>query len=132
MKEVTDQLKLEVWNKGQIDPAYQESQVRKDACGAWMLYDEYGNRESPFGWEIDHIYPESKLKGKKVPQDLIDNIDNLRPLNWSNNDSKSEDYPVYRAKVKADGDHNVNSERDLSVNNKVQTIINELFKDYNL
>ena len=52
---------------------------RKDACGAWIKYSEYGNRSSKYGWEIDHISPGGP-----------DILSNLRPLHWKNNVAKSD------------------------------------------
>ena len=60
--EKNDKERLDViWNKGQVVKGYNEKCYRKDACGAWMIREKYGDRTSPFGWEIDHIYPKSKL-----------------------------------------------------------------------
>lgn len=129
---VTDELKISVWKKGLTNSEYQEDHVRKDACGAWIVFEDYGNRESPFGWEIDHIYPEAKLKKKNVPEDLINSIDNLRPLNWANNDSKSDDYPVYRAAVTANDDKNETSAKDLVVSKGVQNRISQLYEQYGI
>jgi hypothetical protein len=61
--EKNDKERLDViWNKGQVVKGYNEKCYRKDACGAWMIREKYGDRTSPFGWEIDHIYPKSILK----------------------------------------------------------------------
>jgi hypothetical protein len=66
-----------VWQKGQVvlgnDPAF----WRKDSCGAWIGKQFYGSRNSPYGWEIDHIRPVSSGGGDELP--------NLRPLQWENN-----------------------------------------------
>lgn len=72
----------QVWNKGQIIPGYPSSVWRHDDCGAVIKWADYGNCNSKFGWEIDHIIPESR--------DGSDNISNLRPLQWKNNRSKSD------------------------------------------
>lgn len=71
-----------IWNKGQVVKGYNEKCYRKDACGAWMIREKYGDRTSPFGWEIDHIYPKSKLSESTSDVSLIDDVKNLRPLNW--------------------------------------------------
>ena len=63
-----------VWEKGFATLGYDAAMFRKDKYGALMKRSEYGNRESPYGWEIDHIVPESKGGGS--------DMDNLRPLNW--------------------------------------------------
>jgi 5-methylcytosine-specific restriction endonuclease McrA len=71
-----------VWEKGDIPIKGKENKWRKDQCGAWIEYDKYGNRKSDYGWEIDHITPESK--------DGESTLDNLRPLHWKNNVGKSD------------------------------------------
>ncbi|MFN7825163.1 MAG: HNH endonuclease signature motif containing protein [Pseudobdellovibrionaceae bacterium] len=47
-----------------------------------MKFSDYGNTESDFGWEIDHINPVSNRGG--------DDISNLQPLQWKNNRQKSD------------------------------------------
>ena len=56
-----------------------------DVCGKLMLWDEYGNRHSEYGWEIDHILP--REKGGRTT------IENLQPLNWKSNEEKSVTFP---------------------------------------
>ena len=63
-----DNLILQVWNKGQVVPGYDSSKYRKDQCGAWMTFSEYGNRSSVYGWEIDHITPQSKGGRPEFPE----------------------------------------------------------------
>ena len=69
-----------VWGKALPLLNDDPNRVRKDKCGAWIVFDEYGNRNSQFGWEIDHIKPDS-LGGADV-------ISNARPLQWYNNASR--------------------------------------------
>lgn len=132
MCKITEDLKKEVWEKGLKVEGYNPDEYRKDACGAWIIFSQYGDRDSFFGWEIDHIYPQSVLREKKVLEEEIDNIENLRPLNWMNNDSKGTDYPVYHAVVTSDGDKNVKGDNEYEVNSIVQQTINSLFGKYQL
>jgi len=93
----SDLLVEQVWQKGEIVPNYDKHAYRKDCCGAWMIRDHYGNRQSKYGWEIDHISPAS-LGGSN---DLF----NLRPLQWENNASR-QNGPLH-CPVRAYGNVNV-------------------------
>ena len=75
---------IAVWNKGQIVPGINPSLRRKDVCGAWISWNQYGNRDSGQneGWEIDHI--------RAVANNGGDSPLNLRPLHWGNNARKSD------------------------------------------
>lgn len=71
-----------VWAKA--THAGQENETkgfRKDQCTAWILRSAYGNRDSDYGWEIDHITTKDDGGG--------DELSNLRPLHWRNNVAKS-------------------------------------------
>lgn len=71
-----------VWAKGQrVDEANEQKGFRKDQCNAWIQRDSYGNRNSSWGWEVDHITPAS--------QGGTDALSNLRPLHWENNAAKA-------------------------------------------
>ena len=52
--------KLRVWEKGTIVSGYDANKFRKDICGYWINFNEYGNIMSGNGWEIDHIKPVSQ------------------------------------------------------------------------
>jgi len=69
-----------VWQKGFIDSRYSAAVYRYDRYGYWIRRSDHGNRNSEFGWEIDHIVPVS-LGGFSI-------INNLQPLNWQNNVKK--------------------------------------------
>lgn len=67
-----------VWRKGKA-VSLLGNLTRKDICGATIKRSEYGNRNSEYGWEIDHIDPNGS-----------DNLINLQPLQWKNNVEKSD------------------------------------------
>lgn len=115
----TDDIKKKVWEKARVEPDYDENIVRKDACGAWIMWDKYGLRDNIFGWEIDHIFPEA-LGGD-------DSLLNLRALHCLNNISKGDDYPSYVSDVTADGDSNVLKKRNVTVNSVLIGKLNDLY-----
>lgn len=69
-----------VWEKGTVVSGNDQNVWRQDQCKAWIGRRYYGDRQSQYGWEIDHIKPESEGGG--------DELSNLRPLQWQNNASK--------------------------------------------
>lgn len=109
-----------VWLKGVIVEGYDPSLFRKDACGAWIMWDKYAAIDSPFGWEIDHVFPQSRGGG--------DELVNLRPLHIMNNRSKGNDYPSYTAVVTSDGDKNIRIEKNLVVNKETRTRLDSMYK----
>lgn len=72
----------EVWEKATKVASYDPNKYRKDQCEAWIIRESYGNRNSNYGWEIDHITTKSN--------DCGDELSNLRPLHWENNLKKSD------------------------------------------
>ena len=71
-----------VWEKGTVVPNRDKVFWRKDACGALIFRTYHGNTNSEYGWEIDHIYPKSKLGSS--------DLENLQPLQWENNRHKGD------------------------------------------
>ena len=70
----SEEIIQKVWEKGYIDSNYNPAYYRKDQFGYWIGRQFYGDRNSQYGWEIDHIKP--------VVEEGSDDIYNLRPLNW--------------------------------------------------
>ena len=58
-------------------------EFRKDCLGNVVRYADYGNRHSPFGWELDTI---SRNVGLTDP-------DNLQALHWKTVAAKSDSLP---------------------------------------
>ncbi len=72
-----EQRKLVAWRNATPVIGYDPNDVRKDAFGWFIRWSDYGNRNSDYGWEIDHAHP-TILGGS-------DNLSNLRALHWRNN-----------------------------------------------
>ena len=126
----SDEMLNEIWGKAVSVSGYDENKYRKDCCGAWIQRDRYCNRDSDFGWEVDHIYPECLLKNKDVDMELIDDLRNLRPMNWRNNVSKDKNYPIYRASVTSEDNKNIEKKEEYEVNKDVQEILKQLYCKY--
>lgn len=73
---------VKVWCKGNTDTKWPADEWRFDKYGTWMRFGDYGNRNSKYGWEIDHIIPKSRGGS--------DGLSNLEPLQWQNNVKKSD------------------------------------------
>jgi hypothetical protein len=71
--------KRAVWEKASIIPFHDPGEWRSDEYGQTIRYSAHGDRNSPWGWEIDHIWP-SALGG-------LDGYANLRPLHFKMNAS---------------------------------------------
>lgn len=108
-----------VWEKAIRVDGFDSDTIRKDCCGALILKTEYGNHNSKFGWEIDHVYPLSRGGN--------DDILNLRPMQWENNVAKGNSFPVYNCAVKAEGNDNIHEESQFKVNDALMSKLNELY-----
>lgn len=79
-----------VWNKASTVPGVSPNVRRMDLCGALIDRARYGETaEKGMGWEIDHIVP--------VSHGGSDDLSNLQPLQWQNNRSKGDKFPVVPA-----------------------------------
>ena len=61
-------------------------EFRKDSLGNLVRYADFGNRHSPFGWELDYILSRS-LGGSTSPE-------NLQALHWKATAARSESLPM--------------------------------------
>jgi len=77
-----------VWQKARVvDYASALNGYRMDRYGNWIHFKEYGNRNSRYGWEMDHN-PIPKSSGG------LDIYDNLEPVYWKANVQKSDSIGV--------------------------------------
>lgn len=117
----------EIWSKGLPVEGYDPKIIRKDACGAWILRESFGHEDSDYCWEVDHICPQSVLKSKGVSDEMINRMENLRPLNRQNYISKADNFPNYKAVLVANGDQNVECDKRFTVNRDVQSELSSLY-----
>lgn len=117
----------DVWNRAMVVKGYDPVRFRKDACGAWIMRDKYGDTDSIYGWVVDHVVPQSLLKKKGYSQEAIDSPANLRALQHENNTCKSDDYPSYTATVTSEDSGNINVQKFLVVNAKKQETLKKLY-----
>lgn len=130
MCRITEELKREIWDKAQSVDGYNANIIRKDACGAWIRYDKYNDKNSIYGWEIDHIFPVKSLIERNIPENIRDSIINLRPLNWLNNQSKAYDYPIYHAEVTAHEELNKRGDYQFEIDEALQSELDSLFNNF--
>ena len=126
MKDFTEQELNAMFSKASKIDGLDPDEWRRDASGAIIKRSSYGRDDELYGWEVDHIVPQSLLEDNDVPDDLIDDDKNLRPLNWNNNKSKGDNYPNYWIVVEADE----LQESNVLVN-KTKTINNVSSMNYN-
>jgi hypothetical protein len=72
-------LRVMVWEKGHAVAGEDASVWRRDDAGNLIRFDQYGDRDALWGWEIDHVTPQ-RLGGS-------DSLANLRPLRCATNAS---------------------------------------------
>jgi hypothetical protein len=109
----------DVWEKGTTVENYDSTKYRKDLAGAWIARNDYG-KETQLGWQIDHVYPSSKGGDE--------NLINLRPMHWENNQSKADDYPKYKTVKSSKDDKNIDDPNSFTVNENLQGELKKLYK----
>lgn len=123
----SEEMKRQVWEKGVAVDGYPSDIVRKDACGALIVYEDFDKDDSLFGWRYDYIVPISLLQEKGVSDDQIKDLRNLRPLNIANIASKGDSYPLYTARYVAEGATNIEKPSSKVVNTIVQEELKQLY-----
>ena len=73
-----------VWNKGKPIRGKNPNTHRRDAAGNVIYKASYG-KNSPMGWQVDHIYAKSKGGA--------DRLGNMQPLQTKANKRKSNKMP---------------------------------------
>lgn len=128
MQKFTNDIVELVWQKGRIVEGYDPAKFRQDACGAWITRDKYGDKFNNFGWVIDHICPLSLLERHKVPEEAIDDIVNLQPMQWANDSSKGESYPIFWAsRYGVEGD-NISLVQSFIINDAVRNAVDKFYE----
>lgn len=123
-----ESLKQMAWEASRTVDGFNPDRVRLDACGAWISYEAYKDKESLFGWELDHIIPVTLLETFEVPSKLRDDPQNIRALHCRNNKSKGYSYPIYKAAMVGAGDTNIEQNATFWVDEALQYTLRKLFK----
>lgn len=72
-----EQTRVKVWQKATLTYDLRPGNWALDSYGNKIRWEDYGNRESLYGWEIHHIVPQSRGGD--------DRLSNLQPLQWEEN-----------------------------------------------
>jgi len=118
MANFTDDKIKAVWEKAKKVDGHDASKYRQDSAGAWIQWDKYGKEES-FGWEIDHMFPESKGGNE--------NTANLQALQWENNRTKADNFPKYSTSVSSDGTKYAKKEENWKFNDSFISTLKQLY-----
>lgn len=116
----------QVWEKATEVPGYPKDKIRKDAWGAWIIFSEYNKTNSPYGWVVDHIYPQERCTIREIEH--YDNIVNLRPMQWKNARDKGNEFPYFHATVTSRGERNVPYDDLRMLNNNGIKELRKVFK----
>ena len=79
---MNQKIKDQVWQEGSEVHGWDRKTRRRDVFGNEIHYGAYGDKKSPYGWDIDHKVP--KARGGN------DDISNLQPLHREANRKKAD------------------------------------------
>lgn len=65
-----------IWNRAETIPGIAPNIYRRDECGAWMAFNEFGNARSSLGWQIDFSLYD--------PNNNDEDFGGLKPLHCQN------------------------------------------------
>ena len=116
-----------VWKKASVVDGVNKDEWRTDCCDAWIARGQYG-KAALYGWEIDHVFPESKGLELGYTQEQVDDIENLRPMQWENNRSKDDNYPSYSCAVVRSENKNIYKTEQKTVNENLKNKLDTRFK----
>ena len=100
-----------IWEKAQRVEGFDPTKWRQDFAGAWIQRDQYGI-QSALGWEIDHMVPRSHGGS--------DEIANLFPIHWRNNECKGDNTPDFETIISSEGNKNIEKKRSWTIRSNNQ------------
>jgi hypothetical protein len=87
MQTFLEDLKRAAWSRTSPVGGHSNAwEFRKDRLGNMVRWADYGNRKSPFGWELDYIEPRSVA--------VSPDPDNLQALHWRATAARSSNLPA--------------------------------------
>jgi len=127
---ITQEIIDRLWDNATEVPDRDTNAWRFDPCGALIQKEQYGNRDSEYGWEVDHIVSKAFLIKAGASEDEYDAEINLRAMHWANNDSKGINYPEYKAVRTSEDGRNKRIEAFYTVNKDLQRQLKSRFGKY--
>lgn len=70
---IDEKLVQAVWEKARGMPDRDQTEWRRDQCGAWLHRFQYNNGKSEYGWKILNVVAGGD-----------DELENLQPFHWDN------------------------------------------------
>ena len=83
-----EELKRAAWARtSPVSPAQLNAwEFRKDCLGNLVRFTDYGNRHSPFGWELDQIVPRAAGGSS--------DLENIQALHWRATAARGDNVPA--------------------------------------